>query len=245
MPPRIGQWEEVETAILADIVSGRLLPGERLPTEADLCERFRVGRHSLRRAVGALVAAGRLRVQQGSGTYVTDRAVLSYQIGTRTRFTRNLVSQGFAPSGELVSAETTGAPDRVAEALRVPPGTRVHALVAVGRADGDPVNLIQSWHLAALFPTLIEDRRAGQSITEIYTAAGFGDYRRRETTITARAALRDEARHLNLPDARPVLITAKTDVSAEGRPIGYSEGIWAADRVRFTIDSDTDTREAQ
>ena len=38
------------------------------------------------------------------------------------------------------------------------------------------------------------------------------------------------------PD-QPVLVVVKTDVTDDGRIIGYSEAVWSADRVRFTIDS--------
>lgn len=243
MPKRIGQWHDVEAALRADILSWRLEPGARLSTEADLCARFGVGRHSLRRAVATLVAAGALRVQQGAGTFVADHAVLNYQIGARTRFTHNLLSQGLAPSGDLVSAETLIPPAHVAEALGITPTTQVHAFVAVGRANGDPVNLTCSWHLASLFPSMIDQRRAGETVSQVYTQAGHGDYRRRETTITARSALPVEMRHLNLPDARPVLVTAKVDTTRDGLPIGYSQGIWAADRVRFTVENTTMTGE--
>ncbi|MDZ4137041.1 MAG: GntR family transcriptional regulator, partial [Paracoccaceae bacterium] len=138
MPRRLGQWEEIETAIAAEIAAGRFAPGQRLPTESELCAQFNVGRHSLRRAVMALVAAGRLRVLQGSGTYVADQAMLQYQIGPHTRFSRNLVDQGFTPSGEIICADTIPALETIASQLDLRPGDKVHHILSLGRADGVP-----------------------------------------------------------------------------------------------------------
>ena len=58
--------------IKAMIVSGELLPGSRLPKEADLAERLGLSRSSLREAVKALSLIRVLDVRQGDGTYVTS-----------------------------------------------------------------------------------------------------------------------------------------------------------------------------
>ncbi|MDD5060944.1 MAG: FadR/GntR family transcriptional regulator [Candidatus Marinimicrobia bacterium] len=50
----------------------KVLPGEKLPTEAKLCKMFGVSRTSLREALQKLNARGLLRIRKGSGIYVTD-----------------------------------------------------------------------------------------------------------------------------------------------------------------------------
>ncbi len=52
------------------IVQSRFLPGERLPSERDLAERFGVSRTVVREAVRGLAAKGLLEVRAGSGTIV-------------------------------------------------------------------------------------------------------------------------------------------------------------------------------
>ena len=58
--------------IKAMIVDGELLPGDRLPKEADLAERLGISRSSLREAVKALELVNVLDVRRGDGTYVTS-----------------------------------------------------------------------------------------------------------------------------------------------------------------------------
>eukprot|EP00163_Fabomonas_tropica_P024832 TRINITY_DN4278_c0_g1_i1.p1 TRINITY_DN4278_c0_g1~~TRINITY_DN4278_c0_g1_i1.p1 ORF type:complete len:259 (-),score=29.91 TRINITY_DN4278_c0_g1_i1:453-1229(-) len=60
--------EQLETMIL----EGALQPGERLPPERVLAERFGVSRPSLREAVQRLAAKGLLKSRQGGGNYVTE-----------------------------------------------------------------------------------------------------------------------------------------------------------------------------
>lgn len=56
-------------ALIAD---GTLRPGDRLPSEGELCERLGVSRGSLREGIRMLAAMGVLVTRHGSGTYVSD-----------------------------------------------------------------------------------------------------------------------------------------------------------------------------
>ena len=54
------------------ITSGELLPGQRLPPEAELAESLGTSRSTVREAVRALVTARVLDVRRGDGTFVTS-----------------------------------------------------------------------------------------------------------------------------------------------------------------------------
>ncbi|HEY0690672.1 MAG TPA: GntR family transcriptional regulator [Kribbella sp.] len=68
-------WEQIRDDLLADLDSGDLPPGSRLPSEQALCEDvYGVSRPTLRRAIAALVEQGRLTVVHGKGTYVAAQS---------------------------------------------------------------------------------------------------------------------------------------------------------------------------
>ncbi|MBS3996579.1 MAG: FadR family transcriptional regulator [Hydrogenophaga sp.] len=76
-PPRVrrprGLVPEIVAALEADMVEGRLLPGDKLPTEAALMARFDVSRTVVREAISRLQAAGRVDTRHGIGTFVIAR----------------------------------------------------------------------------------------------------------------------------------------------------------------------------
>lgn len=230
-------WQIVKDHLASDIASGKLAPGTRLPTEPELCEVFGVGRHSVRRAVSALAVEGKLRVEQGRGTFVEATRLINYQIGRRTRFRENLTGQGYKPSGEHLSTTIVPAPDRVAEALRIARGAEVHRIMRRGLADDMPINLGIAFHPVALFPDLGARREAGVSVTEIYRDHGVTDYFRKSTTIFTRRAEPEESRLLRQHPDHPVMVVTKIDVDTKGTALGYSEAVWAGDRVQFSFDS--------
>ena len=54
------------------ITEGKLAPGERLPSETNLCAALNVGRSTLREALRSLAFVGLVRVRAGDGTYVAE-----------------------------------------------------------------------------------------------------------------------------------------------------------------------------
>lgn len=70
-----------------NILSGHYMPGDRLPSEADLCRHFTVSRPTLREALGRLSATGLIQSRRGAGggAFVTrpDPQDLFARIGTQ------------------------------------------------------------------------------------------------------------------------------------------------------------------
>ncbi len=228
-------WERARDWIVRDIAARRLGDGDQLPPETDIQRACGVGRHSVRRALAALAAEGLLSVEQGRGTFVRAQPSILYRIGRRTRFRENLRASGVTPGSDAIGAEVVPADAAVAAALALAPGAPVHRILRRGLADGVPVSITRSFHSAFRFPDLGERREAGESVTAIYRSHGIEDYARRETMLYARLPAKWEARLLEqLPD-QPVVVMCKTDVAPDGTPIGWSEAIWAATRVRFQI----------
>jgi GntR family transcriptional repressor for pyruvate dehydrogenase complex len=68
--------DRIAGAVQEQITLGKLKPGERLPSERNLCSLFGVGRTTVREALKSLVVRG-LVTRQGRGVVVTDPAVVS------------------------------------------------------------------------------------------------------------------------------------------------------------------------
>ncbi len=232
------RWRDIRALIEQSIQDGTTKPGEKLPTEQELARIYGAGRHSVRRAVADLAASGHLSVEQGRGTFVLPRPMIDYTISRRTRLRRNLVPQGMAITGEILSADRIGAPARVAKALGLPEGAPVVATVRRSLADGLPVSCGTLYHDATRFGDFPERRREAESTTAVYQSYGIRDYLRGETRIRARPATEEEARLLHQHPDMPVLVVRATDRTPDGTPIAHSESVWSAARVTFSMRAD-------
>src|SRR6478736_10517679 len=81
----VALWRQIANRLQHDIGTGIYPPGGRLPTEAELSQRFSVNRHTVRRALEELSRGGLVRVGQGRGAFVAED-VLEYAVEARTRF---------------------------------------------------------------------------------------------------------------------------------------------------------------
>lgn len=231
----VAVWRQIEAALVDDIRQQHFAPGERLPNESELAERFGVNRHTVRRALGVLERGGLIRVEQGRGTFVQDYAI-DYTIGRRTRFSQNLESVGLAASMEVLRASELPAAQEVAKALGLKRGARVVQVVTLGRAEGRPINLAISHFSAARFGDIAERVRETGSITQALRDSGIDDYTRGTTRVTARLPDDETARQLAQPKTRPVLQVESINLDGEGQPLQYSIACFSGDWVQLVFD---------
>jgi GntR family transcriptional repressor for pyruvate dehydrogenase complex len=78
----------VVTQIQRLVSDGSLNPGDRLPSERELAERFQVGRSSVRDAIRILEVMGIVRPRQGEGTIVRDLSADSLIVPLATMLAR-------------------------------------------------------------------------------------------------------------------------------------------------------------
>lgn len=65
-------YEQIVQQIEESIVKGNLRPGDQLPAERELAQRFGVSRTAVREAVKALREKGLVEAYSGRGTFITD-----------------------------------------------------------------------------------------------------------------------------------------------------------------------------
>jgi len=229
-------WRQIEETLADEIRSRRWEEGQRLPTEAELSARFGVNRHTLRRAISALVDRGLVRVEQGRGAFVREN-VLEYLVGRRTRFTENVRRANRNPGGRSLSLRRMRASKEVASSLALTVGTAVIRLETVGEVDSRPLSYGCHWFPARRFPDFAEAYEPSHSITRVMEHHGLGDYARAVTKVTARMPDATDAEVLSQPRARPILFVESVNVDSDGIPVQLSHVRYAADRFQMVFES--------
>ena len=112
--------------------------GQRLPSERDLAETFKVSRMTLRQAITLLVEEGVLERRVGSGTFVASTRVQEKMRGT-TSFTEIMKSQGKTPSSQLISYRRTLPSKQEVEKLGIDKTENIIRMERVRYADKLPV----------------------------------------------------------------------------------------------------------
>ncbi|MEM7489162.1 MAG: phosphonate metabolism transcriptional regulator PhnF [Pseudomonadota bacterium] len=228
-------WSAIAAALRGEIAGGARGPGDRLPTEAQLAARFGVNRHTVRRALAALVDEGLVRTRRGAGAFVAA-VPAEYPLGARVRFRRSMEAARRVPGKRVLTAETRPATAAEAEVLRLEPGDAVHVTDGIALADGAPVALFHAVYPAAWLPGLPDALRELGSVTRALAACGIADYVRVSTRLSAAAATPVEAGHLQVAAGAPLLVSEAVNADLEGMPVEYGVTRFAGDRITLTLD---------
>ena len=232
----VTRWQAIAARLRADILAGRVAPGERLPNETALAERFGVNRHTLRQAVQALVREGHLNVRQGCGTFVRE-LVLDYALQRRTRLTESLARRGETAGRELLSHAVLPA-GGWAEALKLPARAKVAVLETRSSVRGRRVGLSTAAFPCPRLAGIAAPVARHGSITRALAELGVADYTRSRSVVSTRLPTQAEADALARPMSQPVLVVQYVNVDRAGVPVEAGSTLFAADAVQLVVEPD-------
>lgn len=126
------KYQQVYEALEREIGTGRWREGDRLPSEAELVERFGVSRITVGRAMRDLQRAGVVERRAGSGTYVAERSE----------------SAGGSSFGLLIpDLGETEIFEPICQGMMASPQAREHALLWGSGAEGGGTKAERAWRL--------------------------------------------------------------------------------------------------
>jgi phosphonate metabolism transcriptional regulator PhnF len=230
-------WRVIIRWFETEISARRLVPGDKLPTEQQICDQFSTNRHTVRRALAHLQDRGLVESTQGRGSFVR-RPTLLYHIGRRTRFSTTLQQQAANPETRTLTLDTRAAEPHVAAALGLKSGAPTIFIERLGLANGEPVSIARHWFSFDRFPYFGLFYKRSLSITQTLIDSGVLDYTRKQTKVSARLPTPQEAQLLHLPRHIPLLITHAWNVDGLDIPLEYGEARMASDRVEISIETE-------
>lgn len=205
--------------------------GDYLPAEVQLAARFKVNRHTVRRAIDELVQEGCLLRRQGKGTQVLSRPLI-YPVATESAYSQSLSAQGLGVEAHLLQRRSCRATAEEAGHLGLAEHAGLIELQTLRRLDGQPVSLIRHRYCASR-SDFLADYHGGS--VRAYFAERQLPLSRVSSVIGARLPSRDEATVLLMPRHLPVLtvLTLSRDVSGQPVEIAYSTS--RSDRFQYQV----------
>ncbi|MGF1500057.1 MAG: phosphonate metabolism transcriptional regulator PhnF [Elainellaceae cyanobacterium] len=235
-------YAQIAEELRRDICQGAYHPGDKLPTEMQLSERFGVNRHTLRQAIALLKSEGLVRVEQGRGTFVASTPI-QYAIGKRVRYNEALKAQGKSSLFHFTQAIEVSASPSVAKALNIQQGQPVALLERLALANQEPISVGTSYFPLWRFPDFlapdrIEALRSLGSISKFLQQTYSCDHIRWRTAVSARLVKPADARLLGLPLNQAILLAESFNVDQHGSLIEYGLTRFRGDRMELVFEND-------
>jgi GntR family transcriptional regulator len=225
-------YAKVEDALAMEIAQGEYRPGDQLPTEDALLQRFQVSRITVRRAIQNLVSRGLLEIRRGLGTFVLSPRIEA-ELTKLTGFVEDMQAVGRKATARVVSRGVVAASARVAERLQLTKGAKVMQIKRVRLADDTPISFDETYLPLAIGKQIVRnDLRRRPIFTLLEEEYGVplveADYEL-EAVIASEAV----ADALQIKIGSPIFQIERTSMTAGNQPIDYEVLSYRGDLVRF------------
>ena len=229
---------QVRDALLNLIVRDGLKAGDRIPSEARLCDLFGVSRPTLREALRLLEQDGLVRTEHGSGRFLTGSASLRV-IRPITIFestTTMLAELGIRAETRVLSLTGgTGADDKqAAAALKCKANAPLVFIERVRSAEGKPLVYSQEIVPQQFLPERLDEAVFAGSLTAILAAR---HYQPRMSSATVSAVFLPDvaAATLGLTHPAPWLLITETCLTETGTPVIFARDYHAGAAMTFNL----------
>ena len=145
-------YEQLEACLVKAMRGGLLKPGQKLPTEDEICRQFGISRPVVRQAYNNLVKDGMLERKRGRGSFVRSMEDRGIFIMRLMNFSEEMEAAGMKPGTDLKKMEEIPFDLDIFGKLNLERGQHCLHLERMRYADGQPFTYIENYIPMERFP---------------------------------------------------------------------------------------------
>lgn len=224
---------QIRDILVEQIESGVLSPGDALPGERKLAEKYDVSRVTIRKCIGNMVEEGYLIRNRGKETTVANRK-LSHRLGALVGVAEELADSNSKVEIRVLEKGYEKIKPNVRKHLKISEDSQVYAFSRIILKDDEPLVLnysYVSYDIGKLVETL--DLKSDKVFAYLENCGYKVSYAEQE--ISSGICNKNEAELLNYKVGYPTLIIKRVTFLENGYPILYEKSIYRGDTYQYSI----------
>jgi len=227
-------YAQMVNILRQSMAAGILRPGDQLPSEAQLCDRYGVSPMTVRRAINALVDQGVVIAEQGRGTFVKPIVMSEATFGLKNL--RDLLNDTEHTTVNVLEASIVRADERIARKLEIPIGQRTVYIRRILRTDNLPALYHREYLVYDPTRPIVEAELEVTALQRLFSGSGETILKRGEISLEATLLDEEEARLLHVELPRAAFCFEHLFYDFEDHPISWGWFIGRNDLLRFTTE---------
>lgn len=217
-------------------------PGQKIPSERILSERFGVARMTLRHTIESFILEGRLERRPGSGTFISNQC---YSLSARCRsFASEMASRGLEPSNKLLASKIVSADKVSSSKLRVPLNSKVLKFSRLRFGNQIPMAYQFTTIPISYIGDIDEDELEGALEDLLQNKFGIS-ITTSQTEISSDFVDQKISKLLKITTVTPCLVKETIDMDQRMRNIMWNKTWYNAERFKIKFDAACSVREAK
>lgn len=173
----MGNEMEIMDQLISQIVSGKFNPHEKLPSENETADQFKVPRATARKAYERLEELGYVYKQQGKGSYVKDRhKQIELVLSGDVSFTQKMEEKGYDFKTKHIFCRQIKYNKKIYDFLEAEPGDSIYKVGRLRIIDDQPMAVHISYVAKSVFPDI--DQVGGEltSMFRYFNSKGYLEF---------------------------------------------------------------------
>ncbi|WP_421578947.1 GntR family transcriptional regulator [Shinella sp. M31] len=222
---------------VADLIKDEgLQPGDKLPTEAQLTQRFKISRPALREALKLLEQDDVIYVEHGRGRFVSALSAVQVDrpITVFESVTDMAQHYGYRTVNKVLSISEETPEKRVAESLKLTPTDRVIRIERIRLHGDEPILYCIDYVPRSVIPGRLYDIEWSGSLMKVLEE--HANRPRMSAASVSAVMLPDDVveRH-GLRDFGPALLITETCFNIAGIPVNYAVDYHRGSHFSFSL----------
>ena len=227
-------YYQIREELLSLIRNGEFKPGDLIPPEREIGQKYQVSRITVRRAINELVHEGYLVAKQGKGTFVAAPKI-HRNMNRMKSFSEQLAEEGLKPGSHLLSLRHEKACGMVPAELQLPDDSWVWLVERLRLADNEPISISRSiLHLPQACALTPQELHQEISLWEVLKKKGIF-LTKSSVTIQAVPAGKREAELLEVKSGAALLLVEGISFNSDDKPVEFYQMHCRADRYKYSV----------
>lgn len=226
-------YVQIREDLRREVAERILAPGDKLPSEDELAERYGVSRMTVRQGLMDLIDEGLLYRRHGLGTFVAQPQVERDHTGL-TNFFESSRQKDIKASMQVLIADILPARLKVAKALNLKEGELAIRIKTLRFSDDIPVTVHDAYVPYRLFSQLLQEDLESRHLWDYMEKYGY-KVKKAVQRLEAREADEELADLLHVEVSTPILYKERTVYSDDGTPVEFTYCYNRGDRYSLTV----------
>lgn len=226
-------YAQIKESVKAAVRTGKLGPGDKLPTEEEICSCFGVSRPVVRQAYSQLAAERIIERRRGHGSYVKAADTDDLKLYQLLNFEEEMKLLGKTPGTRLIKTEILEGSAKIRQALEMGEKEKCLMICRLRYADQIPFSLVTNYVSLSRFPGIDQFDFSKESLFRVLESHYGVKIYKACRTMEARIIDPDAASLLQVEKKTAASIVTSTDFDGQDRPAGISIEIFPGGVHRF------------
>ncbi len=222
-------YYQVGQILRREIETGKYQPGDLIPTEAELQERFNVSRATIRQAIADLVYSGLVERKRSQGTRVASGR-FEATLQELASFTNEMMTSNLNLITHILQFLYIQPPEAVQESLNLRADEMVAMMERARYVDERPI-AVERWYAPLkYFPSIDKEmfKSSGMEQSTYYMMMKRYNIQVTRTldSVSAVGLQAHEARILKVEQGYPALLRSRISYDTNDIPVNYASGMY-------------------